>query len=191
VLLARKGGKGFVKIFYSRSTGRLLRRTEIAGALAACFLGVSPLAWAQTSACDLNADGVINNTDFNLANGMALGNPVCTANVEAHLVCTVITVQRVYNSYHGQPCIVYNAHAANLSWTASTTPNVTYNVYRATAPTGPFTTPLNSSPVSATTFKDTSVSAGQTYYYVVTAVASNGTQSAASSPPVQATIPSP
>ena len=49
---------------------------------------------------------------------MALGTPVCNASVEAHLVCTVITVQRVYDSYHGRPCIVYNTHAANLSWTA-------------------------------------------------------------------------
>jgi fibronectin type 3 domain-containing protein len=42
-----------------------------------------------------------------------------------------------------------------------------------------------------TTYTDTTVQAGQTYYYVATAVASNGTESADSSPPVQATIPSP
>jgi fibronectin type 3 domain-containing protein len=77
-----------------------------------------------------------------------------------------------------------------LSWTASTTPNVTYNVYRATAATGPFTTPLNSSPITGTTYTDTTVQAGQTYYYVATAVA-NGIESADSSPPVPATIPSP
>ncbi len=181
-----------MKIFYRRSTGCLLRRTGIAGALAACFLGVSPPAWAQQAGpCDINADGVINDTDYNLANEMALGTPVCNASVEAHLVCTVITVQRVYDSYHGRPCIVYNTHAANLSWTASTTPNVTYNVYRASSSTGPFTTPLNTSPITGTTFKDTSVIAAQIYYYVVTAVASDGTQSAPSSPPIQATIPSP
>jgi fibronectin type 3 domain-containing protein len=122
---------------------------------------------------------------------MALGSAACTANVEGPNTCTVITVQRVFNSYNGQPCVVYSAHAANLSWTASTTPNVTYNVYRSTVSTGPFTTPLNSSPISGTTFKDTSVKAGQTYYYVATAVAPGGTQSAESSPPVQAAIPSP
>jgi hypothetical protein len=81
------------------------------------------------------------------------------------------------------------AHTANLSWTASTTPNVTYNVYRAAASTGPFTTPLNSSPIMGTTYTDTSVQAGQAYYYVTTAVASNGTQSAASNA-VPVTIPS-
>ena len=121
---------------------------------------------------------------------MALGTAPCTANVEGSGTCTVITVQRVFDSYNGQACVVYNAHAANLRWTASTTPNVTYNVYRATSSSGPFTTPLNTSPISGTTYIDTSVQAGQTYYYVATAVASDGTQSADSSP-AQATIPSP
>ena len=79
-------------------------------------------------------------------------------------------------------------HAASLNWTASSTPGVTYNVYRATASTGPYTTPLNVSPITGTTYTDTSVQAGQTYYYVTTAVA-NGTQSAFSNA-VPATIPS-
>ena len=183
-----------MEIFYRprRPSGRLLRRTGIAGALAACFLSVSAPVWAQTaSPCDIDGSGVIDGNDFTFASQMAIGTRKCSANVEGPLVCSVITVQRVSNAISGKPCIVYNAHAATLSWTASTTPNVTYNVYRATASSGPFTTPLNSSPVSVTTFKDTSVSAGQTYYYVVAAVASNGTQSAPSSPPIQATIPSP
>jgi fibronectin type 3 domain-containing protein len=68
---------------------------------------------------------------------------------------------------------------------------VTYNVYRATAATGPFTTPLNSSPITGTTYTDTTVQAAQTYYYVATAVAESGEESVDSSPPVQATIPSP
>lgn len=173
-----------------RSTGRLSRQTGIAGALAACFLSVSPSALAQTSHCDLNGDGVTNAADVTLATNMALGTAACTASVEGPNTCTVITVQRVFNSYNGQPCIVYNAHAAKLSWTASSTANVTYNVYRSTSAAGPFTTPLNSSPISGTTYSDTAVQPGQTYYYAVTAVASNGTQSATTSP-VQATIPSP
>jgi len=175
---------------YRRAPRCLPGRTGIAGALAACFLSVSSPAWAQTSPCDLNKDGVINATDVTLAINMALGTAPCTASVEGSGTCTVITVQRVFDSYNGQACVVYNAHAANLSWTASTTPNVTYNVYRATSSSGPFTTPLNTSPISGTTYIDTSVQAGQTYYYVATAVASDGTQSADSSP-VQATIPSP
>jgi hypothetical protein len=151
----------------------------------------SSSALAQTSPCDLNGDGHTDSADVTLATRMALGQIPCTANVEGHSVCTVITVQRVTNESLGQLCSAYNAHAANLSWTASTTPNVTYNVYRATAPTGPFTTPLNTAPIVGTTYKDTTVQAGQTYYYVATAVAANGTESDFSSPAIQATIPAP
>ena len=165
--------------------------SRIVVALAVCAFSFSPSAWAQASACALTGDAAVSTADITAAINMALSIIPCTANVEGPNTCTVITVQRVVNAYLGQPCVVYNAHAAVLTWTASTTPNVTYNVFRATASTGPFTTPLNSSPITGTTYTDTSVAAGQTYYYVATAVAAGGTQSAPSSPPVPATIPSP
>lgn len=159
-------------------------------ALTACFLAYSPSVRAQGT-CDLDASGSVTGADVTLAISMALGTSACTANVEGPLTCTVITVQRVINASLGQLCSVYNAHAANLSWTASTTPNVTYNVYRAAVVTGPFTTKVNTLPISGTTFKDTTVAAGQTYFYVATAVAVSGTESDFSSPPVVAIIPSP
>jgi hypothetical protein len=158
--------------------------------MAACCIGFVPSVWAQ-NACDLDASGSVDNADVTVAVKMALGTIPCTANVEGPLTCTVITVQRVTNASLGQPCAVYNGHAAILSWTASTTPGVTYNVYRAASSSGPFTTPVNLLPVTGTTFTDTTVLAGQTYYYVATAVSAGGTESAFSSPPVQATIPSP
>jgi cellulose 1,4-beta-cellobiosidase len=179
-----------VVFHFRRSPKRSLHRSGIAGALAASFLSFSPSVRAQTSACALTGDASVSSADITAAVNMALGTAPCTANVEGPLTCTVITVQRVINASLGGPCVVYNAHAAKLSWTASTTPSVTYNVYRATASTGPFTTPLNSSPITGTTYTDTAVTAGQTYYYVVTAVASSGTQSADSNT-AQATIPSP
>ena len=175
---------------FRRSPSRLLRSSGVA-ALTACSLGFSPSIWAQ-SACAIVTGGATPTTaDVTAATNMALGTTPCTVNIEGPNKCTVITVQRVINASLGQPCSVYNAHAANLSWTASTTANVTYNVYRATTSTGPFTTPLNSSPITGTTYVDTTVQAGQAYYYVVTAVAADGTESADSSPPVQGTIPSP
>lgn len=179
----------FVHLFRRLRANRL-SRCEVAGALAISFLAVAPSVWAQTSPCDLTLDGVVNASDVSLAINMAIGVAPCTAQVEGKNLCTVVTVQRVWNAYNGQPCVVYNAHAAILSWTASTTPNATYNVYRATSAAGPFTTPVNSSPITGTTYTDTSVVAGQSYYYVATAVA-GGTESADSSPPVLATIPSP
>ena len=163
----------------------------IAVAMIACSIGLLPAARAQTfSPCDLDQDGSITSADVTIATNMALHITPCAASVEGPNTCTVITVQRIISASLGQPCSVYGAHSASLSWTASTTPNVTYNVYRATGSTGPFTTPLNSSPITGTTFVDTTVQAGQTYYYVATAVA-NGVQSDFSSPPIPATIPSP
>jgi len=83
-----------------------------------------------------------------------------------------------------------NSHSVSLSWTASTSPNISgYYVYRGTVSGGPYTR-LNSSPVAATTYTDTTPQAGQTYYYVATAVNSNGLESGFSNE-VEAVIPSP
>ncbi len=81
------------------------------------------------------------------------------------------------------------AHSATLNWTASTSTVIGYNVYRGTVSGGPYTL-LNPSPVTATQYVDSTVVAGQTYYYVVTAVASGNAQSADSNQ-VSATIPTP
>ena len=81
------------------------------------------------------------------------------------------------------------AHSATLNWTASTSTVIGYNVYRGTVSGGPYTL-LNPSPVAATQYLDSTVTAGQTYYYVVTAVASGNVQSADSNQ-VSATIPTP
>jgi hypothetical protein len=56
-----------------------------------------------------------------------------------------------------------------LTWTASPGA-VSYNVYRGTTPGGESSTPLNASPVTDTSFTDTTIDAGTTYYYVVQAV---------------------
>jgi Abnormal spindle-like microcephaly-assoc'd, ASPM-SPD-2-Hydin len=73
------------------------------------------------------------------------------------------------------------SHSVALSWTASTSSGVTgYYVYRATSSGGAFTR-LNSLPTSATKYTDGGVTAGDTYYYEVTAVASSGAESPHSS----------
>lgn len=148
--------------------------------------------FAASSPCDLNQDGVVNSTDVNLAVSMAIGTATCTASLEGANVCTVITVQRVVNASLGQTCITYNTHAANLSWTASTSSNVSYyNVYRGTTSGGPYnkigSTTANS---GATTYTDSSVQAGQTYYYVGTAVDTSGNESGYSNQ-ATASIPTP
>jgi hypothetical protein len=83
-------------------------------------------------------------------------------------------------------------HDVILSWTASTTPGVVgYNLYRGTTSGGPYPTELNSSPINGTTYTDATVQAGQTYYYVVTAVGSGDVTQSADSNQVSATVPSP
>jgi len=72
------------------------------------------------------------------------------------------------------------AHSAALTWTASNSVVAGYNVYRSSISGGPYTK-LTPSLVASTAFTDASVSAGQTYYYVATAVNSNNTESAYSS----------
>lgn len=66
-----------------------------------------------------------------------------------------------------------------LSWSAASGA-ASYNIYRSTSTGGPYTK-LNPSPITATTYSDTSGACGTTYYYEVTAVL-NGVESANSSP---------
>ena len=59
-----------------------------------------------------------------------------------------------------------------LKWVASTTPGVTYNVYRVTESTGKLEK-LNKDPVTELTFTDSHPVNGEKYTYYVTAVAGN------------------
>jgi hypothetical protein len=68
-----------------------------------------------------------------------------------------------------------------LSWGVSPTTGVVgYNIYRGTSSGGEGSTPLNSTPISSTSYVDVNVTAGTTYYYVLTSVGMNGVQSAPS-----------
>jgi len=67
-------------------------------------------------------------------------------------------------------------HLVSLNWSASTSPNVSYyKVYRGTVNGGPYT-PVATN-VSVTSYTDSSVQSGTTYYYVTTAVDSSGVES--------------
>ena len=69
------------------------------------------------------------------------------------------------------------SHSVNLSWNAGSAGVVGYNIYRASSSSGPYSK-INSAPDPNTSFLDTTVQAGQTYFYVTTAIASDGKQSA-------------
>jgi Concanavalin A-like lectin/glucanases superfamily len=79
------------------------------------------------------------------------------------------------------------SHWVGLSWTASTSQVVGYNAYRSTTSNGTYTK-LNSALVTSTTYSDQNVQSGSTYYYVTTAVDSQGNESVYSNQAV-ATVP--
>ena len=119
----------------------------------------------------------MNVVDVQLGVNMSLGLAPCTANINGAGVCNVVTVQRVINAGLGGTCQTDSAHSVSLSWTASVSSNVSgYNLYRGTTAGGPFTK-VNSTLIVATSYQDTTVQAGQAYYYVATAVDGSGAES--------------
>lgn len=67
-------------------------------------------------------------------------------------------------------------HSVLLNWSASTSPNLmTYNVYRGTTPGGPYGVVTTIELV--TSYVDSNVQNGQTYYYVTTVVNDTGAES--------------
>jgi IPT/TIG domain len=80
-------------------------------------------------------------------------------------------------------------HTVGLSWTGSSSTASGYNVYRSSTSGGPYTR-LNSNLLSGTSFSDNNVQAGQTYFYVATAVNSSNVESAQSNR-AQTVVPSP
>jgi hypothetical protein len=80
-------------------------------------------------------------------------------------------------------------HSVVVAWDASTPSPSGYNVYRSTQSGGP-STRLNSAPITVLTFTDNTVTSGVTYFYTVTSVGADGSES---SPSAQATavVPNP
>jgi hypothetical protein len=77
----------------------------------------------------------------------------------------------------GNPPSSNAQHYVGLTWDASSSSGITgYNVYRGGSESGPFSR-LNGSLVNELKYTDDSVTAGDTYYYVTTAVNSKGEES--------------
>lgn len=89
----------------------------------------------------------------------------------------------------GVPLSGTGVHYVTLSWQETGNQIAGYNAYRSTVSGGPYST-INSSLIASMSYNDASVSAGQTYYYVVTAVSSGGAESAHSNE-VTVIVPTP
>ena len=81
-------------------------------------------------------------------------------------------------------------HIAFAYWVASSSPNLQGSRLCRSTVKGKNYTRLNITPVTGTYFRDRTVSPGQTYYYVATAVAVSGAESGYSNE-VKATVPHP
>ena len=131
----------------------------------------------------------------------------CSPSVAAGGTCTIVILftpsasgartasLSITDNFSGSPQSVAlsgtGTHDVILTWTEDS-PAVTilgYNIYRGTTPGGESSTPLNTSPVPGATFTDVNVQAGQTYYYVLTAVSAEGNTQSADSKEVSATVP--
>lgn len=67
-------------------------------------------------------------------------------------------------------------HSVSLSWNASTSPVVSYNIYVASVSGGPYAL-VGSTQAGTLAFTDNSVTSGKTYFFMVTAVDANGVES--------------
>jgi hypothetical protein len=79
------------------------------------------------------------------------------------------------------------SHSVSLTWDPSTSQVNGYNVYRSGTTGGPYAK-MNSGIDAGTSYVDSSVAASHTYYYVTTAVNSNGQESSYSNQ-VQVSVP--
>lgn len=79
------------------------------------------------------------------------------------------------NSSGSGPGIQVGQHSVSLSWDADASTVQGYYVYRGGQPGGPFS--RVSSLLPGTTYTDSAVTSGQTYYYVVTALGTNSVES--------------
>jgi hypothetical protein len=77
--------------------------------------------------------------------------------------------------------------AVKLNWEENPSSVGGYVVYRAADPSGPYTR-LSSQAVPSPEYVDTGLAAGHTYYYVVTSVGADETESEYSAP-ISATLP--
>jgi hypothetical protein len=103
---------------------------------------------------------------------------------------SVSIVSNASNSPLTAPLSGTGVHAVDLSWIASSSTSVPgYNAYRASVSGGPYAQ-LNSTPVTGTSYRDASVQPGQRYYYVITAVNADHSESSYSNQ-VQVEVPSP
>ena len=134
---------------------------------------------ASNSPTSYAATGLPMGLAVNSGTGQILGTPTMSGT-------SLITVAAANAAGTGSATLGLSVASTNysvaLSWMASPSPDaagntiIGYNIFRSTANAGPYTQ-LNSILIAGTTYADTTVADGTTYYYVITAVDSSNAQS--------------
>jgi len=202
--LACGGGAATPKSAPASSTAGQLSVTPSNFSFGTVLVGNSKSLNGMLSAT--NSDVTVSSASWN-GQGFALSGISFPATVPAgqSLSFTVTFTPQVAGSSTGSLDFVSNAsnsvgtealtgtgsqssqHSVGLSWDASTSPVVGYNVYRGTQSGGPYQR-LNPSPQPDTSYTDASVQSGLTYFYVATAVGTDLVESRHSNE-TAATIP--
>ncbi|HEY7390710.1 MAG TPA: hypothetical protein VH640_19495 [Bryobacteraceae bacterium] len=108
--------------------------------------------------------------------GKSLISSVASLTVPAGGTSATFTVTAASSADETAVLTATALHSVSLSWNASQSPNLSYyNLYRGIVSGGPYPVVTAVGPV--TTYTDSNVQAGQTYYYVVTAVDAIGAES--------------
>ena len=196
--LALSGTGGTATRTISLSTSSLNFGNEVVGGTSQLGVAVKNTGNSSLSISAINVTG----SGFSVGSGIAGTTVAAGQTAELNVAFapkatgsvsgTVSVVSSATNSPNGIAVsgtgVSNTSHSVSLSWNASSTSGVVgYYVYRSTV-SGSSYTRLTSSAVGALKYTDGTVSTGKTYYYVVTAVGSGGTESAHSTQ-VNAIIP--
>ena len=149
--------------------------TVTSGSVSGSSFTLSGLAFPTTIAAGQNAQFTVTFTPT--ASGPASGSVSFASNASNSPTIAQLSGSGIAPS-----------HVVNLNWNTDNSQNVMgYNVYRGNTSGGPYAK-INSALNSSTDYSDNTVSDGQTYYYVTTAVNSNGQESGYSNE-TQAAVP--
>jgi Cep192 domain 4/Transmembrane protein 131-like N-terminal len=120
----------------------------------------------------------------------AAGNSSASLTVSSSAISTPVNLAITGSAAAASPVPSPGAtsHSVTLDWNASKSSVAGYNIYRGGSSGGPYNR-ISGSIIGSLTYKDASVLSGDHYYYVVTAVEGDGSESAYSNE-VAAEIPS-
>ena len=154
--------------------------------------GPVTISSAQVNSSEFTLPGFVLPKTIPAGQGVA-ATVMFTPNASGTASANLILISNAANSPNTVPLtgvgVAAPAHSADLTWNPSQGAVIGYDVYRGATTGGPYTQ-INPVLEAPTNYTDNAVSAGVTYYYVVTAVDTNNMQSGYSNE-VKVVIPSP